>query len=73
MPSIGRAGHSENVSRSRRQSGCHSGDEEGVRFVPGGSLGATLETRRECVSFQVTVWVPLWRRGEAVPESPRHV
>ena len=26
-----------------------------MRFVPGDSLGATLVTRRECVSFQVTV------------------
>ncbi|CAI8023632.1 hypothetical protein GBAR_LOCUS13784, partial [Geodia barretti] len=25
-----------------------------MRLVPGDSLGATLETRRECVSFQVT-------------------
>ena len=46
--SVGRAGHSENASRSRRQSGCHSGDEEGVHLVPGDSLGATLEARRSC-------------------------
>ena len=25
------------------------------------SLSATLETRRKCVSFKVTVWLSLWR------------
>ena len=29
VPSAGRAGHDTSASRSRWQSGCHSGDEEG--------------------------------------------